>query len=48
MPSSGNNVEIKTNKHKGSTLDSFLEEENILKESETVAIERLKSLKEEN
>lgn len=46
MPSSENNVE--TNKHKGSTLDSFLEEENILEEVETVAIERLKTLKEEN
>lgn len=47
MPSS-ENVETKTNKHKGSTLDSFLEEENILEGVEAVAIERLKTLKEEN
>ena len=31
----------KTNKHKGSTFDSFLEEENLLDDVEAVAIKRV-------
>src|SRR5262249_50759817 len=31
----------RTNKHKGSTLDNFLEEENLLEDVEAVAIKRV-------